>query len=293
VNKPCETAYTVQALARLTGASVGQLRRWARSGLLPPDHRLGTSLRYRFADVIAARAARTLLQQGATTRNVREAVEAIRAWRPDVPNPLASLRLFAESGRLVVRIDDQLVDSRSGQLLLDLPLAEGPITAAVHTLVPATPRDADAWIAWAQEAERAGTTADVIGGRFRRALELDPLHPGALIGLGNVEYARGALAQARTFYERATQVAGEHPHPWYNLANVLDELGHIDAAASAYTAAVTLDPGFGDAHFNLALLWEKHGQRDRARTHWERVITLMAGSDSALLAGRFLSDDST
>ena len=191
MNKPCETAYTVQALARLTGASVGQLRRWARSGLLPADHRLGTSLRYRFADVIAARAARTLLQQGVTTRNVREAVEAIRAWRPDVPNPLASLRLFAESGRLVVRIDDRLVDSRSGQLLLDLPLAEGPVAAAVHTLVPAAPRDADAWIAWAQEAERAGTPADIIGGRFRRALELDPLHPGALIGLGNVEYARG------------------------------------------------------------------------------------------------------
>ncbi len=287
------TPYGVRDLVRLTGAPEAQLRRWHRSGLLPAT-RVDSALRYRFADVIAARTARALLAQGLTTRRVREAVEAVRAWRPDVPHPLASLRVFAEGGHLLVRIDDQVMVGHSGQLLLDLPLAEElppAVLAPVQALGTDVPRDADGWVDWARAAELSGEPSAVALGRYAQALQLDPAHPGALIGAGNVAFVDGRLEDAQGLYERATRAAAQHPHPWYNLANVLDERGQVDAAASAYAAALGRDPDFVDAHFNLALLWEKHGQRGRAAPHWTRVVELDPGSDAEALARRFLADD--
>lgn len=286
------TPYGLRDVERLSGAPEAQLRRWHKSGLLPAL-REGGQLRYRFADVIAARTARALIEQGMTTRRVREAVEAVRAWRPDVPHPLASLRVVAEGGELLVRIDDQLVHGRSGQLLLDLPLSEELPTvrpAPVETLGNEAPTDADGWVEWARSAELAGEPVEVVQGRYAQALALDPLHPGALIGAGNGAYATGRLPEAKTYYERATRVAGDHPHPWYNLANVLDDQGHVDAAAAAYRTALARDPDFADAHFNLALLWEKHGQRGRAEPHWARVVDLEPDGEAATLARRFLAD---
>lgn len=293
--------YGLREVARLSGASEAQLRRWARNGLLPGQIGPDGSVGYRFADVIAARAACALIDQGAPVRAVRQAVDALRAWRPEVAHPLAALKVQVEAGRVLVRLEQGLMESQTGQLLLALS-AEGaaetgdaPAPAAtaavVHRLGVATPVDADGWLQWAEDGRASGVDPAVIRSRYGEALALDPEHPGALIGLGNLAHEAGDLESARTWYARATHAAPAHPHPWYNLANTLDDLGAVDAAAQAYETALALDPEHVDAHFNLALLWEKVGIRARALAHWQRVLALSADTEARSLALRFAEDE--
>ena len=105
-------AYEARDLARLAGLSVDQLRRWRANGLLPAAHKSSGEARYRFQDLIAARAAKRLLAEGICTRHVREAVEAIRTWDLQDAHPLAALKIQARQGRLVVRLDEGLVEAR-------------------------------------------------------------------------------------------------------------------------------------------------------------------------------------
>jgi len=297
-NRPdaLETLYALRDVARLTGASIEQLRRWHKSGLLPA--RTEDELRYGFPDVVAARTAIDLINKGVTTRQVREAVEKVRAWRPDLNQPLASLRVVSDHGRLMVRIDEALVEPRSGQAVLDLPMealleAAGEVISVRPPKTPTVedePQDADGWLRSGLDAESGGDpeTAEMA---YRRALSIEPTHPGALLNLGNLVYSRGKLRPACELYRAATRAAPDYPQAWYNLANVLDDLGHPDASARAYETALELDPSYADAHFNIALLWEKQGHRARARDHWQAYLDLDPDHPSASIARRFLDTE--
>ena len=291
--------FALPELVRLTGATARQLRAWHKSGLLPARSTNG-GLFYGFQDVAAARTAVDLINRdGVTTRQVREAVEAVRGWRPDVAHPLSALRVVNDHGALVVRLDETLIEPRSGQAVLDLPM--GPLYEAAGEVVrmrpkPAVPdpadepQDADGWLRSGLDAEGRGDP-EAAEMAYRRALSIEPTHPGALLNLGNLVYARGKLRPACELYRAATRAAPDYPQAWYNLANVLDDLGHPDAAARAYETAIELDPHYADAHFNLALLWEKQGQRRQARVHWEAYLDLDPEHPSAAIARKFLDTD--
>lgn len=297
--------FTLQEVARITGAPVAKLRHWDRTQLLPAFRESDGRLRYDFRGLIAARTATSLLEQGVRTSQVRDAIEALKSWRPDVEDPLASLRVFSEGGRLVVRLDGALVEPTSGQLLLALPVGDIAQAAAdvegevvpvepLHAWRSRDPSDAQGWFEWGLAAEgedRPGAEARAEY-RYRRALELDPEHPGALLNLGNIAYHRGELEEARDLYRRATAVAPEYAEAHYNLGNVFDDLGQIDAAATAYRDALALAPGFKAAHFNLALILEKAGDRGAARRHWRDYLRLDGEGPSADVARSFLEDDS-
>ena len=287
-----DVLYTLAQVARLTGIRPDQLRRWHRSGLLPARE-LDGHRGYNFPDVIAARTASGLIEQGVTTRRVREAVEAVRAWRVDARHPLASLRVYADAGKLFVRLDDALVEPDSGQLLLDLPVGEVQrcLDGDLLRVAPQVDtKDADDWVreGIAAEDDGRGDTAHAL---YSRALAAQPGHAGALVNLGNMLYVRGDLESALDHYRRATQSAPAYSDAWYNLANALDDMGAADAAVSAYEHAIDLEPDYADAHFNLALLWEKLGQRGSARGHWSRYLRLEPQGVSAAIARRFLLED--
>lgn len=294
------TRYALRDVARLTGASPDQLRRWHRTGMLPARSEENGALWYGFPDLAAARTAVDLKSKGLSTKSVREAVLAVRAMDPAVVQPLALMRVSSDKGRLTVRLDNTLVEPKTGQTLLDLPM--GPLLEAAGEVIRMRPRskapkppadepqDAEGWLQQGLDAEATGDieTAEMA---YRRALAVEPTHPGALLNLGNLVYARGKLRPACELYRAATRAAPDYPQAWYNLANVLDDLGHADAAARAYDTAIGLDPEYADAHFNLALLWEKQGVRERARHHWSAYLRLDPGHPSADIARRFLESE--
>jgi tetratricopeptide (TPR) repeat protein len=294
--RTADRLFSVAEMSRLCGVPVARLRQWDRSGLLTAARPDGGGPRYAFRDVVTARTAAALLTAGVRATQVRRAIQALRAWRPELHAPLASMRVFSEGGQLLVQVDGNVMEPVTGQLLLALP--SGELTAV--TARPgrrAEPAEA-APLPWSSQAAfEAGLRAEGLDDlataetHYRAALARDSEHPGALLNLGNIHYNRGEIREALGFYREAVRVADAFPEAHYNLGNALDDLGQLDAAVHAYEAALEQSPDFKAAHFNLALAWEKLGQRERARRHWLAYVRLEPESESAEIARSFLTDD--
>jgi hypothetical protein len=92
-----ERIYGMRELTRiltLTPRRTGQLR---RLGLLHGDSG------YTFRDLLALRAAGALLDAGASVRQMREALEALRLRNPGLEQPLAEVRLVLDGGKLLAQ----------------------------------------------------------------------------------------------------------------------------------------------------------------------------------------------
>ena len=80
----------------LTPRRIGQLKRL--------DLLRGES-GYTFRDLLALRAAGALLDAGASVRQMRLALDALRKREPDMVQPLAEVRLVLDGGRLLAQSD--------------------------------------------------------------------------------------------------------------------------------------------------------------------------------------------
>src|SRR5439155_28034 len=122
-----ERIYGVRELTRiltLTPKRAGQLR---RLDLLRGDSG------YTFRDLLALRAASALLDAGASVRQIRTALTALRRQDPELKQPLAEVRLVLEGDRLVAQSDRVRFDPRTGQMVLALDWG-GLEAAATATL---------------------------------------------------------------------------------------------------------------------------------------------------------------
>lgn len=290
-----ERLFSAADMARLSGVSPARLRQWDRSGLLTARRTPEGAVRYAFRDVVAARTANALLGAGVRAVQVRRAVLALHAWRPELHAPLASMRVFSEGGQLLVQVDGNVMEPVTGQLLLALPSGE---LTAVSARGPGGAVGRAAPLPWSSQAAfEAGLRAEAqgdLGGaeqHYRATLAREPEHAGALLNLGNILYHRGDVRGALEHYRAAVSAADDFPEAHYNLGNALDDLGQLDAAVRAYEAALVHNPDFKSAHFNLALAWEKLGQRARAEPHWTAYIRLEPAGESADIARSFLEDD--
>ena len=72
---------------------------------------------------------------------------------------------------------------------------------------------------------------------FKQAIEQNPKHAQALIGLSDLCFARGDFKQAATYAERAVRVRPKRAAFHVRLGRAYDELGRADDAAQAFANA--------------------------------------------------------
>ena len=130
---------------------------------------------------------------------------------------------------------------------------------------------------------------------YRRTLELDPYHVGALINLGNLTYDLGNIDEARRLYERALASDPDNSIAHFNLGNVYDDLGEYERAIRYFRTAICLRPDNSDAHFNLGLVYDRLGEVEDVRKHMQLYLRLAPGGDMAEVAREYLqlTDDAT
>ena len=75
---------------------------------------------YTFRQLLALRAAAALLDAGASVRQIRDALDAVKRNDPSVRHPLVEMRLVLDGSRLLVESDRVRFDPRTGQTVLDL-----------------------------------------------------------------------------------------------------------------------------------------------------------------------------
>ena len=77
---------------------------------------------------------------------------------------------------------------------------------------------------------------------YGRALQADPRHPGALLGLGDLCEVAGETDRAASLFRTATRIAGSGAAPWRKLAELLERAGRVPEAIDAYAKARAHSP---------------------------------------------------
>lgn len=211
---------------------------------------------------------------------------------------------------------------RYGQKLLDLDsgsgsanealgmaaLMRGDFKAAVSFYEHAIAAGVDGAEVWAGlgTAETRGGDHQAAQAAFRRALELQPNHAGALFERAALEDRRGTAADARREWEKAAVgtrseaaywnlalaaqrqgdpkaaiealqqlLAGNRQRhdAWYLLGELLSADDRRAEAAKAFAEALRIKPDWLDAQFNFGLLAWRAGHLDRAWQAFESAAT--------------------
>lgn len=279
-----ERIYGVRELTRiltLTPKRAGQLR---RLDLLRGDSG------YTFRDLLALRAASALLDAGASVRQIRAALTALRRQDPELRQPLAEVRLVLEGDRILAQSDRVRFDPRTGQMVLALD-SGGLEAAATATLATglvrplAPPVDqAEAWFERASEWDGDPAQWEDAIDAYRRVVSIDPTYAAAWNNLGLLLHRMGRYEEAGTAYVSALDQDPQCCEAAYNLGSLHEDRGEIEEAISDYRKALELSPDYADAHFNLAGALARNGRDGEAIKHWQRYLELDSGSPWARIA---------
>jgi tetratricopeptide (TPR) repeat protein len=279
-----ERIYGLRELTRiltLTPRRAGQLRRLE---LLRGDSR------YTFRDLLALRAAGALLDAGASVRQIRAALDALRRRNPGLEQPLAELRLSVEGDRLIAQSDRVRFDPRTGQMVLALDTggleAAASATLATGLVRPLAPpaEQAETWFERASEWDGDPAHWEDAIGAYQRVVNIDPTYAAAWNNLGLLLHRMGRHDEAATAYAAALK---QDPHcceAAYNLGSLHEDQGAIEDAIGDYRTALELSPDYADAHFNLAGALARSGRDGEAIKHWQRYLELDSGSPWARIA---------
>src|SRR2546428_7535104 len=92
---------------------------------------------YTFRDLLALRAASALLDAGASVRQIKQTLAALRRRDPSLVEPLVELRLVLEGDRLLGQSHRVRIHPRSGQIVPALD--DGRVQKAAHEAPVAGP----------------------------------------------------------------------------------------------------------------------------------------------------------
>ena len=286
-----ERVFTLRELTRLLRLTPKRASQLRRLGLLGAD-----AGGYRFRELVSARAASTLLESGATVRQVRSALDGARRLAPDAVTPLAELRLVVQDQRIVVEQDRVRLDPRTGQALLDFAggdlereTRESLMMGMVRPLIP--PADAaEIWFArasaWDGDPERWEEAVDA----YNRVVDIDPGYAAAWNNLGLLQHRMGRYERAQACYRAALEADDSCCQAAFNLGSLHEDLSDHSTAIVWYRRALEMEPDYADAHFNLAGVLGKAGDPNAAAIHWRRYLELDLGSPWARIARSHLED---
>jgi len=279
-----ERVYGLRELTRILSLTPRRAAQLRRLDLLRKDGG------YTFRDLLALRAASALLDAGASVRQIREALAALRRLDPDLESPLTEVRFLVEGGRLLAQSERVRFDPRTGQTVLALDpgaLSRAADAAAATGLVrPLQPPAAQAelWFQRASEWDADPARWEEAIEAYRRVVALDPGYAAAWNNLGLLLHRLGRYEEARRAYTAALEADPTLAEAAYNLGALEEDSGDTERAIACYRRAIELQPRYADAHFNLAAALARAGRHEAAVHHWRRYLELDSGSPWARIA---------
>ena len=106
-------AFNTKTASIVTGASERQLRHWDRLGIVKPSigqaAGRGSRRLYSFVDLVQARAAKQLRDDGLSLQRIRKALGILKEHPDKIKHPLAQLRLITDGESVFKLTDEQKV----------------------------------------------------------------------------------------------------------------------------------------------------------------------------------------
>lgn len=100
----------------ILGISRRQLQYWAQTDLVRPSATTpGGHRRYSFADLVALKASKRLIDAGVSVQRIRTSIQALRKTLPSVERPLSELVLVATGDVVLVFHEGAAFEAISGQ----------------------------------------------------------------------------------------------------------------------------------------------------------------------------------
>ncbi len=250
---------STREVADIVGVPESRVRYWAQIGLVGPTYRDVEHGReaprpsYAFADLVAAKAAAALTEQGIAARHVRDAIMTLRAQLPSLDRPILHLRVLSDGVRLVVA-GDQPYEPLTGQRVLDFALDE-----------------------LSAEVTRRGDVPTPIGVTLTQREEASSEAPSAPstalewfeVGLAAATNDPQAATHA---YEHALALDPELAPAHANLGALLAAAGQLEDAERHLERALMLDPSAFEARVNRARLHELCEEHEQALALWVGLL---------------------
>ncbi len=276
--EPLTDLFTGAEISRLLSMSTARLRSLDRAHVVSPSGRRRGRRAYTFQDLIALRAAQTLLNNRVRLRDVTRAIDVLKHALPRVTRPLSELRVVSDGRRIVVRPQDGLsYEPLTGQLMLDFnvrALREDVVRVLRPSAGRERARTAYELYLKASQLDEDTATMPEAARLYEEAVRLDPWLAIAYTNLGNIRFRCNDSEAAEALYRKALDIDKHQPEAQYNLGYVMLERGLPESAVPLFEGAIAADPTFADAYFNLAMALEQTGDVSRARQHWKKYVTL-------------------
>jgi tetratricopeptide (TPR) repeat protein len=272
------SGYTAKQAAKLLGLSEAQIRSYVQEGFLHPRHGPRGELRLSFRDLVLLRTAKGLIAEF-TPQRVKRALRGLKDRLPR-GRELSAVRIIAEGDEVVVHDGRAAWNPESGQTLINFEVSElaaevAPL--AVEAVEDAKVNDTDMvaedWYELGCDLETH--EPDHAREAYRRALELDPLHPDAHVNLGRLLHETGQIRAAEAHYRLALRARPRDATAAFNLGVSLQDAGRRLDAIRAYRRALQMDPSNADAHYNLGQLYEESGHKQNAIRHLQIYARLV------------------
>ena len=279
-----ERIFGVREVTRLLGLTPKRAAQLRRLGVLSAGG--GCT----FRALVAIRAASALLDSGATVRQIRQALDALRRQEPGLGSPLAETRLVVEGSRVLAQTDRVRFDPRTGQTVLALDVGglekEAAATLAMGLVRPLVPpaAQAETWFDRAAQWDADPAHWEDAIEAYQRVVAVEPSYAAAWNNLGLLHHRMGQYTEAQEAYEAALRAEPTCAEAAYNLGSLCEDLGELPASIRYYLRALELSPDYPDAHFNLAGVLGKSGRGREAVQHWRRYLELDAESPWARIA---------
>jgi tetratricopeptide (TPR) repeat protein len=279
-----ERIYGLREVIRILGVTPKRATQLRRLDLLRGDGG------YTFRDLLALRTAGSLLDAGASVRQIRQALTSLRELDRTLKAPLVELRLIVDGSRLLAQSDRVRFDPRTGQTILDLDAGSleeaAAATLATGLVRPLSPPadQAETWFDRATEWEADPAQWDDAVDAYRRVVAVDPTYAAAWNNLGLLLHRMGRYEEARRAYLSALEQDATLCEAAYNLGSLSDDLSDVEQAIRYYRNALELRPDYADAHFNLAAALARAGRGGEAGHHWQRYLELDSSSPWARIA---------
>ena len=108
--------YRTRDVVEILGISRRQLQYWAQTDLVTPsDKTPGGHRRYCFADLVALKATKRLIDAGISVQRVRKSIQALRKTLPEIERPLSELVLGATGDVVLAFREGAAFEAISGQ----------------------------------------------------------------------------------------------------------------------------------------------------------------------------------
>lgn len=136
-----EGSFSRQQVTAITGLTGRQLAYWRKTKLVVPQHRTeGGHARYSFADLVALRAAKRLLDADVSLQRIRRCLQSLTRFLPSVDQPLVELSLVVTGDVVLVFHGEHAFDALSGQQWV-FPVAD--LATEIEQLQQETPRQSE------------------------------------------------------------------------------------------------------------------------------------------------------